>query len=71
LGLRTPVDVLAPDDLVVGLDQLGVPEAPTESKVRGNTVKVTRRSLSPEDFAGRRAAIAQLIARSLGKSRGV
>jgi hypothetical protein len=41
------------------------PETPTESKVRGYKVKVSRHKLSPEDIAGKRAAIAAVIARSL------
>ena len=59
--------MISPDDLVSALDQLGAPETPTETKVRGYKVKVTRQSLSPSDVAGKRAAIAQVIARSLGK----
>ncbi len=67
LGGGTPIDVIGPDELVGALDALQEAPATTETTVRGYKVKVKRQNLSPDDLAGRRAAIAEVIAKSLGK----
>lgn len=59
------VIVLVPDELVVALDQL-TPRPTPETTIRGYKVKVSRQALTPGDIAGRRAAIAGVIARSMG-----
>jgi len=64
---QTPIDVVSPEEIVPSLDQLDAGPASSETIVRGYKVKVTRQAITPADVAGRRAAIAQVIARSLGK----
>lgn len=66
---RVPVQAMAPDEIVAALDALVPAPATTESTVRGYKVKVTRQTLSQEELAGRRGAIAEVIARSLSKGR--
>lgn len=69
LEFTTPIYVSGHDEIVAVLDQLGPPEMPSKSNVRGYKVKVSRPSLSPEDVAGKRAAIASVIAQLLGKAK--
>jgi hypothetical protein len=57
--------VLAPDELLVALDELRALAAPEETHVRGYKVKVKRQPISYEDMAERRSALAALIAKSL------
>ena len=61
----TQFDAIAPEDIVPTLDALATPLAPTESTVRGYTVRVSRQRLTPEDVAAKRKAVAQVIARSI------
>lgn len=68
LGANIPIDIVGPDELVVALDALE-PAPTTETTVRGYKVKVKRQHLSPDDLAGRRAAIAEVIVKSLGKHK--
>ncbi|MGA7178350.1 MAG: type IV secretory system conjugative DNA transfer family protein [Thiobacillaceae bacterium] len=70
LGGSTPIDVIGPEEIVTVLDGLSAEPTTTETVVRGYKVKVTRQTLSPEELTGRRSAVAGVIARSLGKSRG-
>jgi hypothetical protein len=68
-AVRSKVRYFSPEDLIEYLDQsmYRTPEA-TESTVRGYKVKVTHQALSPVDVAERRAAVAQVIARSLART---
>ncbi|MBI5450164.1 MAG: type IV secretion system DNA-binding domain-containing protein [Gammaproteobacteria bacterium] len=59
---------IAPEALVEYFDTLPL-RAPREQTVRGYKVKVSQATLSPADVAERRAAIAQVIARSLSKAQ--
>lgn len=47
------------------LDSIEQSPQTSESEVRGYKVKVTRQNLSPDEVASRRAAVANVIARSL------
>jgi hypothetical protein len=60
------ITFVRPDDLVEFLSQFETMPPKVET-VRGYKVKVTRTVLKPEDVESRRAAVAQVIARSLGK----
>ncbi len=65
---RNKVRYFNPEDLIEYLDQNTSTEtATTETTVRGYKVKVTRQALTPQDIAERRSAVAQVIARSLGR----
>ena len=64
--IRVPLHVIGAEDLPTLLDDLNTP-ATTETTVRGYKVKVTRQTVSPEDVTSRRAAMAEVIARSIGK----
>lgn len=63
------VTCLSPDDLVAAFEALTPWPTTTERTVGGYTVKVTRRALSYDDMEKRRSAIAEVIARSVLKSR--
>ncbi len=63
---RVPLHVIGAEDLPTFLDDLNTPTT-TETTVRGYKVKVTRQAVSPEDVVNRRAAMAEVIARSLTK----
>lgn len=63
---RVPLHVIGAEDLPTLLDDLNTPTT-TETTVRGYKVKVTRQTVSPEDVISRRAAMAEVIARSIGK----
>ena len=62
--------VLAPEELLVALDELHALAAPEETQVRGYKVKVNRQPISYEDLAQRRSALAEVIARSLTRQEG-
>lgn len=62
-----PVFVCGPEEIVTMLDALDPGSQTTETTVRGYKVKVTRQSMSPKDVASRRATVAGVIARTLGK----
>lgn len=65
---RSKVRFHSPEDFIEYLDQsTTTSSATTETTVRGYKVKVTRQALSPADIAERRSAVAQVIARSLGR----
>lgn len=63
------VFVIAPEHLVATLDEFDPGPAPQESTVRGYKVKVTRQTVSPEDAANRRSAVAAVIAKTLQKGK--
>ena len=63
--------VISTEEIVAYLDGLDTGSAVAESTVRGYKVKVTRQTVSPEELAGRRSAIAEVIARSLLKHKDV
>jgi hypothetical protein len=60
---------IGPDDIVAALDRLDPIAKTTETTVRGYKVKVSRQSLSASDIAARRAAVAEVIAKSLSKEQ--
>lgn len=62
------VFVCGPEEIVAMLDSLDPGPQTTETTVRGYKVKVTRQTMSPEDMASRRSAVAVVIAKSLGKT---
>ena len=64
-GGDRPISFLGPDEIVATIDGYTAPLGTTETTVRGYKVKVTRQAVSPEDVAGKRSAIAEVIARSL------
>jgi len=68
-SLAGNVRVLGPDDLVSYLDEFEEPLPPPETTVRGYKVRVSRQQFSPDELAARRTAVAQVIARSVGKAR--
>lgn len=57
-----PIDFLSPEDVVSTLERLDTGPATITSTVRGYKVKVTRQVLSANELAGRRSAIAEVIA---------
>ncbi|MEW6312979.1 MAG: hypothetical protein AB1513_02855 [Pseudomonadota bacterium] len=68
--VQSKVQFFSPEDLIEYLDQgASSSRATTESTVRGYKVKVTRQALSPADIAERRSSVAQVIARSLAKTK--
>jgi hypothetical protein len=64
-----PLVAIAPEDIVAVLDEIDAPEPTAEQTVRGYKVKVKRQQLSYQDLASRRGAVAEVIARSLGKKQ--
>ena len=63
------VRYVLPEDLVGYLDSLGAVPQPTEQSVRGYKVRTVQQVLDPKDSGARRQAIAEVIARSLRKSK--
>lgn len=59
------VSFLAPEEVVAALDEIRPPETPAASVVRGYRVKVNRQSVSSAELAGKRAVIAEVIAKSM------
>lgn len=64
-----PIRMSGPEDIVAALDALDPGPVTTETTVRGYKVKVTRQAMSPEDQSNRRSAVAEVIAKSLGKGK--
>ena len=58
-----------PDGLIEYLDLLGQPPEPTEQTVRGYKVRTVQQVVDPKEAGARRQAIAEVIARSLRKSK--
>ncbi len=56
--------LVAPEEVVTALDSLAV-NPPNESVVRGYRVKVKRQAISSTELAGKRAVIAEVVARSM------
>lgn len=69
IAATSSVAVISTEEIVGFLDSLETGPAVTESTVRGYKVKVTRQAVSPEELAGRRSAISDVIARSLLKHK--
>ena len=63
---RSKVRYLLVEEL---LEYLGEPEAPSEQRIRGYRVKVKHLAIDPADAEAKRQAIAEVIARSLVRSR--
>jgi hypothetical protein len=61
---------ISPDDIVAALDQINPQLQTTEGTVRGYKVKVSRKSLSAADIAGRRAAVGWTAMSSLRRAGG-
>src|SRR5262249_42433480 len=62
---RERVRFLSAEDLVAYLDELSASLKPRQTTVRGYRVRVTQKTISEEDAAARRQAIAQVMAKSL------
>jgi hypothetical protein len=60
---------IAPDDILAALERVDQQPKTTEGMVRGYKVKVSRHTLSAEEIAAKRKAIAEAIARSLSKGQ--
>jgi hypothetical protein len=63
------IDIVAPEDIAAFLDEISVRPDATESKVGTYTVRVTGPTASPEEHEARRAAVAEIIAKSLKRAR--
>jgi hypothetical protein len=63
------VRYLVPESLIEYLDLLGEPPQPTEQTVRGYKVRTVQQVVDPKDAGARRRAIAEVIARSLRRSK--
>lgn len=63
------VSVCRPEEIAGMLDALDPGPSTTETTVRGYKVKVTRQTMSPEDAAGRRLAVAAVIAKTMAKGK--
>uniref|UniRef100_E6Q5Q6 Type IV secretion system coupling protein TraD DNA-binding domain-containing protein n=1 Tax=mine drainage metagenome TaxID=410659 RepID=E6Q5Q6_9ZZZZ len=63
------VRYFAPEGLTQYLDSLGEPPQPTEETVRGYKVRTVQQVVDPKEAGARRQAIAEVIARSLRKSK--
>lgn len=68
---RGKVRYFAPEGLTEYLDSLGGATRPTEQTVRGYKVRTMQQIVDPMEAGARRQAIAEVIARSLKRSRGV
>lgn len=63
------VRYVVPEGLIEYLDSLGEPPQPTEEMVRGYKVRTVQQVVDPKDAGARRQAIADVIARSLRRSK--
>ncbi len=63
------VSFLLPDEFLAYLDELQAEASSAETTVRGYTVKVKHKALSPEQSQERRAAIAGVIAKSMAQTK--
>ncbi|MHB8146694.1 MAG: type IV secretory system conjugative DNA transfer family protein, partial [Vulcanimicrobiaceae bacterium] len=61
---------VVPEALMDYLDSLGASPPPTEETVRGYKVRTSQQMVDPKEAGARRQAIAEVIARSLRKSKG-
>lgn len=68
-GSTPSVLVCGPEEIVTMLDSLNPESVTAEATVRGYKIKVTRQVMTPEETAGRRSAVASVIAKSLGKRK--
>jgi hypothetical protein len=68
-GVRQKVRYLVPESVVEYLQSLPIAPETTEATVRGYRVKTVRQATDPAEAAKRRAAIAGVIARSLGHGK--
>jgi hypothetical protein len=59
------VSFIAPESVVTEIEALSETKATTESVVRGYRVKVNRQAISSTELAGKRAVIAEVIAKSM------
>jgi len=65
------VRYVAPEGLIQYLDSLGAHLPPAEETVRGYRVRTVQQVVDPKEAGARRKAIAEVIARSLRKSKEV
>jgi flagella basal body P-ring formation protein FlgA len=68
-GSVPAVSVCGPEEVVAMLDALDPGPVTSETTVRGYKVKLTRQTMTPEEIASRRSAVASVIAKSLGKGK--
>ncbi|OHC69532.1 MAG: hypothetical protein A3H93_15495 [Rhodocyclales bacterium RIFCSPLOWO2_02_FULL_63_24] len=66
---RGKVRYAVPESLIEYLDSLGEPPLPTEQMVRGYKVRTVQQAVDPKEASARRQAIAEVLARSLRRSR--
>ncbi len=63
------VQYVVPETLIEYFDSLGAPPKPTEQTVRGYKVRTVQQVVDPQEADARRQAIAEVIARSLKRSK--
>ena len=63
------VRYVVPDGLMEYLDSVGAPPLPTEQMVRGYRVRTVQQVVNPKEADTRRQAVAEVIARSLKRSK--
>lgn len=68
---RGKVRYAIPEELNEYLDSLGEPPPPTEKMVRGYKVRTTQQVINPKEAETRKQAIAEVLARSMRKSRDI
>lgn len=68
-AVRDKVQFLSPEGFIEYLDRGAASPVTTENVVRGYKVRVTHQTMTPEDLAERRRAVAQVIARSLSRTQ--
>ena len=66
---RGKIRYVEPDGLIEYIDSLGQPPQPSEETVRGYKVRTVQQVVDPKNAGARRQAIAEVIARSLQKSK--
>jgi hypothetical protein len=66
---RDKVRYVVPEEMMGYLDSVGEPPEPTEQMVRGYKVRTVQQVVDPKEADSRRKAIAEVIARSLKRSK--
>ena len=64
-GTNQSVRFLAPEEVVTAIDEFSPADISAETLVRGYRVKVNRKAVSSGELAGKRAVIAEVIAKSM------
>jgi len=68
-SVRGKVQYIVPERLTEYLDSVGEIPQPTEQTVRGYKVRTVQQVVDPKEAGARRQAIAEVIARSLKRSK--